>query len=185
MQAFSETSLRVIASFNPAASALIIRNSTGLSSPVSSSTFTPALLYGQLGKGQLILHLGNPPIVAASYPWIYNMLFLANSRPALLQPSFPANTPDIIPALEQVSVTMNLEVANLYDEELQAVRLLVWPANGVLLTAYPQLLPAACQPQQRRRARRLSQLQWRTGLLALDRRDGRADRAAQQLHRVH
>ena len=138
LTALPQSSLSTIATYNTATSPLLIRTADGLSTAVpSSATNTPMLLYGQLGEGQIVLHLGNAPISAASYPWIYNMLFLSNTRPVLLQTSFPSNVPDIIPALEQVSVDVNLNVANLYFDTLQHVRLLVWPANGVAVLDSP------------------------------------------------
>ena len=137
LTALQQTSLHTIATYNTAKSPLLIRTAAGLSTAVSSSATTPMLLYGQSGKGQLVINLGNAPVSAASYPWIYNMLFLSNSRPVLLQASFSANSPDIIPALEQVSVSVQLDVANLYNDALQDVRLLIWPADGVSVIDSP------------------------------------------------
>ena len=135
--ALATTSLTVVSSFNVAQASLLIRDSTGVSTPVSANGVVPHVLYAALGQGELIINLGNAPVVSSSYPWLYNALFLSNSRPVTIESAFPSGEAPVIPALEQVAVSLLVQVANLYNEPLNAALVLVWPVNGVTITGAP------------------------------------------------
>ena len=137
LSVLAQTSLSTLSSFNTAATPLLVRGASGISTAVSALTNLPHTLYTTIGQGQLLMHLSNPPISSAAYPWLYNSLFLSNVQPVLIEFAFPSNEPDIIPALEQVAVTMQLQVANLLNDPFTPARLLIWPASGVAITAAP------------------------------------------------
>lgn len=76
-------SLNVLSYWDPASGQLYTTNSAGISTAVASSeskTKYAHMLHGTQGKGQILIHLGNPVFQDTTINWFFNALFVAMSE---------------------------------------------------------------------------------------------------------
>eukprot|EP01105_Mastigella_eilhardi_P019188 TRINITY_DN44_c0_g1_i1.p1 TRINITY_DN44_c0_g1~~TRINITY_DN44_c0_g1_i1.p1 ORF type:complete len:2356 (-),score=578.79 TRINITY_DN44_c0_g1_i1:76-6915(-) len=123
---------------------------TGLNSDLSNSTKYPMVLYKTQGKGHVVLNLGNAPYDSNSFFWAYNAYVLANSKPLVLDNTVVGGVNRVIPALEQVSLQVKLDLKNLFSANIsRGVTLYVWYRSGLTVTApadCKSLIPAVSPP---------------------------------------
>eukprot|EP01107_Rhizomastix_libera_P001785 TRINITY_DN12_c0_g1_i3.p1 TRINITY_DN12_c0_g1~~TRINITY_DN12_c0_g1_i3.p1 ORF type:complete len:2440 (-),score=653.16 TRINITY_DN12_c0_g1_i3:246-7565(-) len=136
----SASSFKVLATFSSGvnASYQTIDINTGATTPISNieSKNIPYLLASQRGAGYVVLTMGSPASYSQTYPWLYNALFLANSRPLIVDTQVTGKY-KYFPASEQISLQINAVFQNLYNRELNATTLLMWVAKGTTIMTTP------------------------------------------------
>jgi hypothetical protein len=132
----SDPTVQVVAYLNN--SLLQIRSGTNNYQAVSPSdqTVYPYLLSYKYKQGQVIVTTGSAVSDPSFFPWFYNALWLSLSRPLMVDSALVSSY-SVIPALEQVSLSVSINVTNLYSENLVNGSLLVYVANGINLVSYP------------------------------------------------
>jgi hypothetical protein len=133
------TGLDVLSYWDPSQGSLYTSNSAGVPTAVASSasaTAYPHMLYKTQGKGQVVVHLGNPVFQESSFSWFFNALFLSMSEPLILNGAVESSFA-VIPALEQIMLTVEVTFINLYNEPLFAPNYTVWVPLGIELAAVP------------------------------------------------
>ncbi|KAH3766814.1 hypothetical protein Pelo_1308 [Pelomyxa schiedti] len=137
----SPNSMSVIASFAPRSDVVYVQSDivSGTSTTIDISQKSyPCVLGRTLGSGYIVVELSNPTADSASYPWFYNALFLANSRPMIIDHAIVGDY-DVLPALEQLALKINLVLTNLYDFSLNNFRGIIWLASGTTLLDMPDV----------------------------------------------
>ena len=89
-----------------------------------------AVAAAQKGKGFVVIDTTNPTLYSDTYPWLYNALFLANSRPLIINTEIESKF-DYFPALERFTLPISVTVQNLYNTKLTGFVLKLWIAKGV------------------------------------------------------
>jgi hypothetical protein len=135
-------SLSVLSYWDPSSGRLYTKSGSGVSTAVSSSassTQFPHTLYGTVGKGQVIIQLSNSAFQSSTFGWFFNALYVAMSEPLILDTNLQSQY-SVIPAGEQVFLSIDVTLINLYNEALLNPQYIVWVASGVSVTP-----PAGCQ----------------------------------------
>ena len=147
LSALSSSGLSVLSSFRTASgTTFLTRDTNGVGSPIIAGASLPQLLYATSGKGQLIINLANPAQDKASFPWLYNSLLVSNLRPVILEAAFPGGSPPVIPALEQIAVSVGITLINLNLDALVNVEYWVWVAQGINVLSSPSWCTLTAPP---------------------------------------
>jgi len=87
-----------------------------------------------LAKSKIIINLGSTTFNEKYYPWLFNTLFLVNSKPIFYDWTV---TPAIIPAFENVIVEASIDYTNLFSSPLTNFAFTVWKQIGTDFASIP------------------------------------------------
>ena len=116
---------------------------TGFNSelPLTDPHAYPAVMYKTVGKGHVVVNMGNPGLSSTTYQHVYNGFILAGERPIALDNELVGGFNRTVPALEQVDLSINLKVVNYFTSKIAAgAKLYVWTIKGTTVTA-----PSSCK----------------------------------------
>jgi len=87
---------------------------TELPYPATAVSY-PFIMWDKLGKGQIVVNLGDPEVSKNYVGWVYNTLFLAMSKPVILE--YTTNITEI-PAFSIIALSFEIQLNNVYQENL-------------------------------------------------------------------
>jgi len=99
----------------------------------------PSVMYKAVGKGHLVVNMGNPGFSSSFFQHVYNAFLLAGSRPIALDNKLIGGFNRTVPALEQVDLSVSLNVVNYFTTDVSGAKLYVFTINGTEVTA-----PSGC-----------------------------------------
>lgn len=109
---------------------LRIKNAAGAVRNAEPDGAYPHIMWQPVGKGQLVLHLGNPVLEEASFGWFFDALFLAMAGPIIIDTEIVSGL-TTIPIFEQLSLAVKADLKNLFKDPLGDVSFVIWVASGL------------------------------------------------------
>eukprot|EP00033_Pygsuia_biforma_P000430 GCRY01000512.1.p1 GENE.GCRY01000512.1~~GCRY01000512.1.p1 ORF type:complete len:2633 (-),score=648.95 GCRY01000512.1:503-8401(-) len=100
------------------------------SSPIPDPKNIPVLFHRAYGQGHVVGVAGFPAYRSPTFQYMYNTYFLANSLPLALDYKLQGNF-SVIPAYEEIQLTVNFTCANYYQEDLAVDSFIFYIAKGV------------------------------------------------------
>jgi len=95
----------------------------------------PALMAKSSGKGYVVVNMGNPGFSSSTFQHIYNAFLLGASRPISVDSNLVGGFNRTVPALEQVDLTVSVNVVNYFTADMTNAKLHIFTIKGTEVKA--------------------------------------------------
>jgi len=107
-----------------------IKNVAGAVSNVELDRAYLHIMWQPVGKGQLVLHLGNLVLEEASFGWFFDTLFLAMAKLIIINTKIILGL-TTIPIFKQLSLAVQADLKNLFDNPLSDISFIIWVTSSL------------------------------------------------------